>query len=143
MFFKITLVILLSILLVESDKKGGWAEEGRWTDPWQEESFFARGKARHEEKETSASQRVGQGLIRVFQIYISPVDGDRCPSYPTCSQYALEAIRKHGAIVGLVMGFGRLIHESDEIHRVPQIRVNNSYRYYDPVENNDFWWNKK
>jgi hypothetical protein len=54
----------------------------------------------------------------------------------------MEAIRKHGAIAGLVMGFGRLIHEADEIHRAPRIRVNDSYRYYDPVENNDFWWKK-
>ncbi len=43
----------------------------------------------------------------------------------------------------MVMGFGRLIHESDEIQRAPKIWINNSYRYYDPVENNDFWWYKK
>jgi len=143
MFFKITLIILFSFLLVDSSKKEGLAGEGQWTEPWQEESFSARGKARHAEKATSASQRVGQGLIKFFQIYISPVDGDRCPSYPTCSQYAIEAIRKHGALVGMVMGFGRLIHESDEIQRAPKIWINNSYRCYDPVENNDFWWYKK
>ena len=142
MFFKITLILLLSILLMDSSQKEGWAGEGQWTEPWQEESLSAREKARNTGKASSASQKVGQGLIRFFQIYISPVDGDRCPSYPTCSQYAMEAVRKHGAIVGLAMGFGRLIHESDEIHRAPQIRVNDSYRYYDPVENNDFWWKK-
>ncbi len=83
-----------------------------------------------------------QGLIRFFVKYISPVDGDRCPSYPTCSQYAQEAVREHGTLVGLVMTFDRLIHEADEIHRAPSIRVYDSYRTYDPVKNNDFWWNK-
>ena len=81
-------------------------------------------------------------LIRIFQKYISPVDGDRCPCYPTCSQYSVDAIRKHGVLVGTVMTFDRLIHESDEIRRVPAIKVFGSYRYYDPVENNDFWWGK-
>lgn len=90
----------------------------------------------------SPGQRVGEGLIRIFQVYISPVDGDRCPSYPTCSQYSLGAIRKHGVLVGLVMTFDRLIHESDEIRMGPQVRVYATYRYYDPVENNDFWWDK-
>ena len=83
------------------------------------------------------------GLFRFFQEYISPVDGDRCPSYPTCSQYGQEAVRKHGVLIGLVMTFDRLIHESDETRRAPLIRVGESNRYYDPVENNDFWWNKQ
>jgi len=83
-----------------------------------------------------------EGLIRIFQKYISPVDGDRCPCYPTCSQYSVEAIRKHGAVIGMVMTFDRFLHESDEIRRVPLVKVYDSYRYYDPVEKNDFWWSR-
>ncbi|HSR12976.1 MAG TPA: membrane protein insertion efficiency factor YidD [Thermodesulfobacteriota bacterium] len=91
----------------------------------------------------SAAQRGAEGLVGIFQNYISPVDGDRCPSYPTCSQYARQAIRKHGALVGVAMTVDRLIHETDEIHRAPLIKVHQSHRYYDPVENNDFWWSRK
>ncbi len=103
---------------------------------------MAKDKARQGEKAASAGQRAARGLIRFFQVYISPVDGDRCPSYPTCSQYAVEAIHKHGAVAGWVMAIDRLIHEADEVYRAPQIRIGNSHRYYDPVENNDFWWKK-
>jgi hypothetical protein len=142
MFFKIILIILLCLLVVGSSKKWGVAGEGKWTEPWIEESVSARERARPAEKAETAGQRVGRGLIKFFQTYISPVDGDRCPSYPTCSQYALEAVRKHGAMAGMIMGFGRLLHEFDEIHLSPLIRVHDSYRYYDPVENNDFWWKK-
>lgn len=35
-------------------------------------------------------------LIRFYQIAISPLLGPRCRYIPTCSQYALEAIRYHG-----------------------------------------------
>ena len=141
MFSKSILILLFLFILLDSGKKDGVAGEGQLTEPWQEEIFSARGRTR-QEKAVSASQRVAQGFIRFFQIYVSPVDGDRCPSYPTCSQYAVEAIHKHGAVAGLIMTFDRLIHEADEVHRAPQIRVNGSYRYYDPVENNDFWWKK-
>jgi len=41
------------------------------------------------------------------------------------------------------MAFDRLIHESDEIQSAPLVWVNGSYKYYDPMENNDFWWDKK
>ncbi|MBU1208015.1 MAG: membrane protein insertion efficiency factor YidD [Proteobacteria bacterium] len=144
MFFKFILILLFfGFLLVGFNKKEGGAGEGRWVEPWKDESFPASGKVRNPEKTPSPGEMVVQGLIGFFQTYISPVDGDRCPSYPTCSHYAFQAVRKHGALVGMVMGFGRLIHESDEIQRAPMIWINNSYRSYDPVENNDFWWYKK
>jgi hypothetical protein len=120
-----------------------YAGEGRWEEPWGKETFSRAAPDSAQEKEPSLGQRAASGLIGIFRTYISPVDGDRCPSYPTCSEYSLEAIRKHGALVGLVMTFDRLIHESDEIRIAPPVKVYDSYRYYDPVGNNDFWWNKK
>lgn len=144
MFFKVTLIILFfSLLLVSFSKREGLAGEDRWAEPWKDESSPATGKVRNTEKTFSSGQWVVEGLVGFYKNYISPVDGDRCPSYPTCSQYAIEAVRKHGALVGMVMGFGRLIHESDEIYQAPKIWKDGFYRSYDPVENNDFWWYKK
>jgi putative membrane protein insertion efficiency factor len=39
-------------------------------------------------------------LIKLYQKYLSPLKSTRCPYYPCCSQYGLEAIQKHGAIKG-------------------------------------------
>ncbi|MEW6167756.1 MAG: membrane protein insertion efficiency factor YidD [Pseudomonadota bacterium] len=36
------------------------------------------------------------GLVRAYQILISPLLGPRCRFYPSCSHYAVEAIRRHG-----------------------------------------------
>jgi hypothetical protein len=71
------------------------------------------------------------------------VDGDRCPCHPTCSRYSVDAIRKHGVVMGVILTADRLMHEGDEIRQVPVVKVYDSYRYYDPVENNDFWWAQK
>ncbi|MEC8474004.1 MAG: membrane protein insertion efficiency factor YidD, partial [Planctomycetota bacterium] len=39
-------------------------------------------------------------LIRFYQIGISPLIGPSCRYTPTCSQYAIDAIRKYGPISG-------------------------------------------
>jgi len=49
-----------------------------------------------------------RGLIRFYQLVISPMLGPRCRYYPTCSQYSLEAIAKHGAMQGTWMTIRRL-----------------------------------
>lgn len=48
------------------------------------------------------------GLIRIYQIVISPLLGQRCRYYPSCSAYALEAIQVHGALRGTWLGARRL-----------------------------------
>jgi putative component of membrane protein insertase Oxa1/YidC/SpoIIIJ protein YidD len=79
-------------------------------------------------------------LLTFYQKVIGPVNSGRCPMYPTCSQYSVQAIKKHGPAIGIVMTADRLIHEHDEQEFVPLIKVGNRYRFPDPVGNNDFWW---
>jgi uncharacterized protein len=49
------------------------------------------------------------GLLRFYQLYLSPLKGPTCRFVPTCSQYTLEAISHYGPMKGLVMGAGRLL----------------------------------
>ena len=39
-------------------------------------------------------------IIQLYRKYISPMKSTKCPYYPTCSTYGLEAVKKHGAIKG-------------------------------------------
>jgi putative membrane protein insertion efficiency factor len=39
-------------------------------------------------------------LLRFYQIAISPMMGPRCRFYPSCSNYAIEALQVHGAAKG-------------------------------------------
>lgn len=47
-------------------------------------------------------------LIRGYQLAISPLLGQRCRFYPTCSQYTLEAVEIHGVLRGLWLGICRV-----------------------------------
>ncbi len=58
---------------------------------------------------TSVPEIFGLGLIRGYQIYISPLLRlDKCNFTPTCSNYGLQAIKKYGAAKGMMMAFERL-----------------------------------
>ena len=47
-------------------------------------------------------------LLRAYQILLSPMLGQNCRFYPTCSNYALEALRVHGAARGSVLAARRV-----------------------------------
>lgn len=47
--------------------------------------------------------------IRFYQKFISPFTPPTCRFTPTCSQYAVEAIRKHGPIKGLYLAIRRIL----------------------------------
>lgn len=49
------------------------------------------------------------GCIRYYQKYISPWKTTKCPYYPTCSCYGLEAIQKHGALKGGLLALWRIL----------------------------------
>lgn len=49
------------------------------------------------------------GLIRVYQLFISPLLGPSCKYYPSCSHYGLEAVRRHGAVLGTAMAVWRVL----------------------------------
>ena len=48
-------------------------------------------------------------LIRLYQLLLSPLLGQRCRFHPSCSQYTMEAIRLHGVIKGIWLGIKRLL----------------------------------
>ena len=47
--------------------------------------------------------------IRAYRRLISPLLPPSCRFTPTCSQYAIEALRKHGPIKGLLLATWRIL----------------------------------
>lgn len=47
--------------------------------------------------------------LRFYQKFISPAKRPSCRFYPTCSQYAIEAVEKHGALKGGFMAIKRIM----------------------------------
>jgi len=49
------------------------------------------------------------GIIRFYQRAISPLLPNSCRFYPTCSEYAVQAVEKYGVLKGLYMGIKRVL----------------------------------
>ncbi|MDR1164985.1 MAG: membrane protein insertion efficiency factor YidD [Deltaproteobacteria bacterium] len=56
----------------------------------------------------NAPRSLAVALIRFYQRFISPLTPPTCRFVPTCSQYALEALRIHGFWRGSYLAFRRL-----------------------------------
>lgn len=48
------------------------------------------------------------GFLRAYRAVISPIYGEVCRYHPSCSAYALEAVREHGSIRGTWLAVRRL-----------------------------------
>jgi putative membrane protein insertion efficiency factor len=48
-------------------------------------------------------------LLRLYKKLVSPLLGTHCRYYPTCSDYAAQAIEKYGFLRGARLGFKRLL----------------------------------
>ncbi len=48
-------------------------------------------------------------LIRFYRNYLSPLKGPTCRFYPSCSQYAYDALVVHGTVKGLCYALRRLL----------------------------------
>ena len=64
-------------------------------------------------------------IIRFYRRRISPRTRPSCRFVPTCSQYALEAIEKHGAGKGAILALRRILR-CHPFHR-------GEHNFYDPV----------
>ena len=49
------------------------------------------------------------GLVQGYRYLLKPWLGNACRFEPTCSQYALDALRTHGAAAGATLAAGRLL----------------------------------
>jgi len=112
--------------------RGPWNEGGR--------GGAAAGWKDEQGREVSTPQVVFDFYLYLFQRYISPADGPRCQMFPSCSTYARQALRRHGAWWGFFMAADRLLRDNWGVEEYyPLVLRHGRWYFYDPLEANDFW----
>ncbi|MBX7142991.1 MAG: membrane protein insertion efficiency factor YidD [Oligoflexia bacterium] len=53
--------------------------------------------------------RLARGVHRAYKVLVSPLLGQRCRFEPYCSDYALEAVEKHGLVKGSGLALWRVL----------------------------------
>lgn len=49
------------------------------------------------------------GVVHAYRALLAPMLGQRCRFYPSCSAYAVEAVRTHGAVKGSALALWRIL----------------------------------
>ena len=78
---------------------------GLWTSSWPAPESMRSAFGRL----ADVPRRSAIALVHVYQRVISPLLPDACIYFPTCSQYAVEAIEKYGALRGCLMAARRIL----------------------------------
>jgi putative membrane protein insertion efficiency factor len=95
--------------------KSSWQKD--WTSPsgnhrGLETETRGAGRIRAQRLLSSISNAIVLALIlpiRAYQILVSPMLGAHCRFHPSCSSYAIEALRRHGPFVGTGHAFRRVV----------------------------------
>lgn len=74
------------------------------------------------------------GLIRFYQLTLSSVMGRNCRHWPSCSHYAAQAVRRHGAWRGVWLGLSRVARcnplGSHGFDPVPETLPDHGWRFW-------------
>ena len=80
-----------------------------------------------------------QWLITFYRSQIGPAIGQRCSLVPSCSEYAMQSLRKHG-LLGVALIGDRIVREPDVVTEMPApARIGNRWFYTDTVSEHDWW----
>ena len=78
---------------------------------------------------------MAQGLFFLYQKGAAPSKGQRCPMYPSCSEYGRQAVVKHGLLMGVLMAADRIHRCGHDLRYYPIVWEHQQASYFDPVPN--------
>jgi len=81
-----------------------------------------------------------QAFISLYRTQISPAIGARCSLEPSCSEYFVQAVKKHG-LLGVPLIADRFVREPDVLKAKAKtvVMTDGRVRFADPVSDHDFW----
>jgi putative component of membrane protein insertase Oxa1/YidC/SpoIIIJ protein YidD len=126
MRFALILLIIPTLAFAQSD----WT---RWkaVKPSYKMSF---GKNKEVEKsDGSFAEDVLIGARKIYAFFISDLDGDNCPFYPSCSHFFIRAVKATGLIQGLLMFADRFTRDTNIFKSLTQYPSKVAGRLYDPI----------
>ena len=87
----------------------------------------------------TAGSLPGRGIVAVYRSLVRPAIGARCSLHPSCSEYLLQASRRHGLLAFPMMA-DRLVREPSVVHDHPvPAPPGGEVRVPDPLSDHDFW----
>ncbi|MBU1097360.1 MAG: membrane protein insertion efficiency factor YidD [Bacteroidetes bacterium] len=128
-----TKVIIISIIISScSFGQNDWNKWGKAENNYQL-------PVQHKNKNTISRKNIGllilTSLNTTYSFFISELDGDNCPFYPSCSAFFIESVEETNLIKGFLMFGDRFTRDTNIFKRLPYYPLHISGKLYDPVNN--------
>lgn len=103
------------------------------------ETPAATGSRQPDTSRRGITERMIGPWIMVYRTQIGPAIGSRCLMHPSCSEYCLQAVRRHGWL-GLAIYGDRAVREPDVVRKAETpVLIEGVRRYADPLCDHDHW----
>jgi|TARA_E500000178_G_C16581421_1_gene556224 putative membrane protein insertion efficiency factor len=71
--------------------------------------------------------------IKLYQYFVSPILGNKCRFFPTCSEYFIEALKTQGLIKGVKLGVKRIL----KCHPIKKLGGDSGIDFVPPMTKKD------
>ena len=114
-----------------------------WPSPVRAQANPRTSRLRSPRARPSLPIAAARAFIAFYRTQIGPAIGNRCALAPSCSEYFLQATRKHG-LLGVPLIADRFVREPDVTQAAEVLveRPDGSVRIADPVSDHDGWFSK-
>jgi putative membrane protein insertion efficiency factor len=129
------IIFVVVFFLIASIATASW--ECEWEDKPKEDRYGPEQLNQALADETSFGKITALGLIRLYQLFLSGKTGSECNFYPSCSRYGFDAIKKYGAIKGIIMANERVMRCNEWSYTANYPIDYQHSLLYDPVESNN------
>lgn len=125
------ILVPITFLTITLSAQTDWVKWGK-----AEISYEQPNKFRHRDytfREGITSENVVKIFANAYWFFISDVDGDNCPFYPTCSSFLIQSVKETNIVQGTLMFFDRFTRDYNLIRRYERYPRVRDGHYYDPV----------
>ena len=74
-------------------------------------------------------------LRNIYYFFISDLDGDNCPFYPSCSSFFIQSVKETGILKGGLMFADRFTRDLNLVKELNQYPLHQSGKFFDPPYN--------
>lgn len=129
-------VVAILFLFLFSSKNFAQTDWERWGKA---EISYQIKVDKHEEETKVDNPGIIAGALSIvrkaYAFFISDLDGDNCPFYPSCSNFYVQSVKESGIIKGTLMFADRFTRDMNILKTASHYPRHTSGRFYDPPQN--------
>lgn len=125
-------IFILFILLISSSAFSQ-SEKMKWGKAdYSYQSNQSQTKRDYSIDSSSPLNVIVKSVVNAYWFFISDVDGDNCPFYPSCSSFFVDAVSETNILQGTLMFFDRFTRDASFVGRYDRYPKHISGKLYDP-----------